>query len=291
MSKTIGLELVRNFIKYVLYSGFVKNAVRPVSGLIVADPERAKSTEVKTWHGLGVRTLQDLTAYGLATEIRKMSEKDREIFHHIIIPDLERLKARSRNVREELLSTFRIVMDEGLQSVSTAYIKLDLDNPVRLGILMCTTPDDLGDKRSVFRTLSFQSRVLPFTYDFNDALKLKILEFVETEEHIIQERHYFKREEKSTVVLPKHYARALNSYAKLLSRRLERFSKTSSMRKTEAQRLVGVRPKENLMTLLKAIALYHGCTTVRKEHFKELQELYNFMNYDFRKIKPRKAGD
>jgi hypothetical protein len=65
MSKTIGLAPLRDFSKYLLYSGFVKNAPRPVSGLIVAPPERGKSTEAQRWEGLGVLTIQDVTSYGI----------------------------------------------------------------------------------------------------------------------------------------------------------------------------------------------------------------------------------
>ena len=41
------------------------------------------------------------------------------------------------------------------------------------------------------------------------------------------------------------------------------------------------------MTLLKAIALYHGRTTVKKEDFLEFSKLYDFMNYKFRELDSR----
>jgi len=285
MSKTIGLKPLRDFIKYVLYSGFVENAPRPVSALIVAEAERGKSTEARKWQGLGVMTLQDLTAYGIGRVVREMSEKDRKIFHHIIVPDLEKIGSRNRVVREELLAMFRIVMDEGLQDVSTGRQKLHLEEPVVLGILMCTTPEDIGDRRSVFRTLSFQSRIIPFTYDYSDNLKIRILDYLDEEEHTVKEKWVFKREEKAKVTLPKQYAEKLNPYAIMLARRLERFSRKSPIKTTnERDRLIGIRPKENLMTLLKSIALYHGSTVVKKEHFEEFKRLYRWMNYKFKEI-------
>jgi hypothetical protein len=72
--------------------------------------------------------------------------------------------------------------------------------------------------------LSFQSRVIPFTYDFSDALKAKILDFVETEDHAVKQKFFFNREEKTKVTLSPKYAKALNIYAILLSKRLEAFS-------------------------------------------------------------------
>jgi hypothetical protein len=44
-------------------------------------------------------------------------------------------------------------------------------------------------------------------------------------------------------------------------------------------RLIGIRAKENLMTFLEAIALYHGRTIVTKKDFEEFRKLYRFMNY------------
>lgn len=279
MSKTIGLAPLRDFCKYVLYTGFVANAPRPVSGLIVAEAERGKSTESQKWEGIGVITLQDLTSFGIARVVSEMSEKDRKIVHHIVVPDLEKIGSRNREVRDELLSMFRVIMDEGLKKTCTGRQKIDLEEPVRLGVLMCTTPEDLGDRRSVFRTLSFQSRILPFTYDFSDDLKAKIMDFVDTEDHIVKQKFFFNREEKTKVTLPPKYAKKLNIYALLLAKRLEAFSRKSPSDMRKENRLVGIRAKENLMTLLKAIALYHGRTIVKREDFEEFRRLYRYMNY------------
>jgi hypothetical protein len=284
MSKTIGLAPLRDFCKYLLYTGFIANAPRPVSGLIVAEAERGKSTESQKWEGLGVITLQDLTSFGIARTISEMSEKDRKNFHHIVVPDLEKIGSRNRDVRDELLSMFRVVMDEGLKSTCTGKQKIDLKEPVRLGILMCTTPEDLGDKRSVFRTLSFQSRIIPFTYDFSDDLRAKIIDFVDTEDHTVRQKFFFNREEKTKVTLSPKYAKKLNIYALLLARRLEAFSRKSPNSVKNESRLIGIRAKENLMTFLKAIALYHGRTAVTKEDFEEFRKLYHFMNYNSHNI-------
>lgn len=284
MSKTIGLAPLRDFCKYTLYTGFIANAPRPVSGLVVAEAERGKSTESQKWDGIGVITLQDLTAYGIARTVQEMSDKDRKTLHHIVVPDLEKIGSRNREVRNELLSMFRVIMDEGLKRTCTGRQKINIDKPIRLGVLMCTTPEDLGDRRSVFRTLSFQSRLIPFTYDFSDGLKAKILDYVETEDHTVREAFFFKREEKVKVKMPSHYAKSLNIYAVLLARRLDAFSRKSPSDMQKESRLVGIRTKENLMTFLKAMALYHGRTTVTKSDFIEFRKLYRYMNYKGRNI-------
>jgi hypothetical protein len=146
--------------------------------------------------------------------------------------------------------------------------------------------DDLSDKRSVFRSLSWQSRIIPFTYEISDKLKAKILEFIESEKHNKLTDKEFKRTEKVDVKLPNRIAKKLNGPTKILAEELEKFSKsnrtdiTTESKKYE-RRLIGIRVKENLMTLLKAIALYHGCTTVKDEHYLEFMRLFHYMNYKY----------
>ncbi len=290
MSKTIGLDPLRDFCRYVLYTGFVKNAPRPVSALIVAPPERGKSTEAKRPEGKGIILIQDLTSFGIDRYLLELTEEDRRMFHHIVVPDLEKLKTRNRNVREELMAKMRIGMDEGIKEVCTGRDRVHFERPIQIGFLMCTTPDDLGDRRSVFRSLSWQSRIIPFTYDFSDALKAKILDFVENEEHNKQHKIHFNRREKVNVTLPKKYAKKLNKPARILAQEIERFSKKedSTQDKTEnkkhTRRLIGIRIKENFMTLLKAIALYHGSKTVKEEHYEEFRRLLHWLNYKYHTI-------
>ena len=75
MSKTLGLEPLRKFLTYTLYSGFIQNKKRPVSALVIAHPERAKSTEVLKFEGLGILYMTDLTHYGLMDELKKNEKR------------------------------------------------------------------------------------------------------------------------------------------------------------------------------------------------------------------------
>ncbi|MGA2681994.1 MAG: hypothetical protein ABSF44_09375 [Candidatus Bathyarchaeia archaeon] len=154
---------------------------------------------------------------------------------------------------------------------------------------MCTTQADLGDKRSVFRSLSWQSRIIPFTYEISANLKAIILDFIENEIHNQQQTKRFKRKEKADVILPKRLAKKLDKPTKVLAMELDKFSKNdltsiTTDTKKHRQRLIGIRVKENFMTLLKAIALYHNCRIVKDEHYLEFMRLFHFMNYHYNVI-------
>lgn len=278
--KTIGMDALRRHLRYVLFSGFIKNE-RPLSTLILAHPERGKTTEVMKFNATGCIVFNDLTAYGLAETITKMSESERKIFHHLVIPDLERIGARSRTVRKELLATLQIAMQEGLTKICTHFTKLDCNPPIRLGVIMCTTPDDLGDRRSVFRRLSFLSRIIPFTYDYSKEKKAKILDYVKKEEHLQKESFPIRKRSKSEVSISEHMKDRLKFYAKLMAWKTEQFS---SRDKQQMGKLIGIRALEDSICYLKAIALSNRRKVVTTEDFKEFERLFEYFNFDMNEL-------
>lgn len=281
MSKTIGLDPLKKFLRYTLYSGFVKNKKRPVSALIMAHPERAKSTEALKFEGLGILYMTDLTHYGLVEELNEMPPDKREALHHLVIPDLEKLRTRGRSVREELMACFRDLTEEGLGRIHTGKINAAFNPPVIMGVIACTTPEDIGDRRSVLRNVTFLSRFIPFTYDYSDQLKIDILNFVEKEDEMTERKdHVFGKV--TRVELPENLANRLTIPAIFLAKKIQKFASTKSV--DEKESLFGVRAKENLMTLLKSIALYNGHRTVNEKDLKELISLYEYMNFNFKQL-------
>jgi hypothetical protein len=122
MVKTIGMEPVKDFTKYVIYSGFVENKPYPVSGLIIAPPEHGKSTEVEKFECLGAMQIDKTTAYGLADIIQNMTKEEREIYHHFIILDLENYASMGRDVREQFLAFVRQTTQEGIKITHSIFI-------------------------------------------------------------------------------------------------------------------------------------------------------------------------
>lgn len=283
--KTMGMEPLRKHVGHTIYSGFVKDE-RPVSTLILAHPERGKTTEVMKFYATGCIVFNDLTAYGLAETITKMSESERKIFHHLVIPDLERIGARSRTVRKELVATLQVAMQEGLTRIRTHFTKLECNPPIRLGVIMCTTPDDLGDKRSIFRRLSFLSRLIPFTYDFSKDKKARILDYVKEEEHLKEESFPIRKRGKSEVSISEDMKDRLKFYAKIMAWKTEKFA--SSREKQQATKLIGIRALEDSICYLKAIALSNGRKAVTEEDFKEFERLFTHFNFDMNELENHK---
>jgi len=280
------MEPLEDMIKYCIFSGFLDGIPRPLSLLIVANTFRAKSNTAVMFDALGVRIINDVTAFGLERLINGMTDEERETIHHFIIPDLERISGRGKTVKREFLATMRILEEEGLTEKITGKIHLSLEKPFQVGFICATTPEDLGDRRSIFRSLSWLNRRLIFTYEYSDQILANVLEFIEEEDHITRKRVLIKREEKAIVVLPRYYARKLTFYARALGMRYDKFARQPPEGFLKRQgRESGIRIKENLMTLLKSIALYNGRTRVNKEDFNEFRRLWRYMNFKFNYFK------
>lgn len=277
--QTIGLEKAVRHLRYTLNSGFIKNKPYPLSTLLLAEPERAKTTIVCRFEGIGVLLMNDTTGYGIWEELknikREQGEEGLSRLHHLIIPDLERISARSKSTRKELLSDLRILMQEGLTRKHTGRMNVTFNPPVRMGLIMCTTPDDLGDRRSVLRSLSFLSRVIPFTYDYGSRLKVNVMKFIQEEEALRKDRETISGEQ-VYVKLPSYIASELVAPAIYLAKRTEKFSRKGD--------LIGIRYKEQFQTYLKSIAYSNGHKAVTDSDYEEFFELYEHMNYYYKEI-------
>lgn len=277
--QTIGLEKVVRHLRNILYSGFIKNKPYPLSTLLLAEPERAKTTIVCRFEGTGVLLMNDTTGYGIWEELknikREQGQEGLSKLHHLVIPDLERIRTRSKSTREELLSDLRILMQEGLTRKHTARMNVTFNPPVRMGLIMCTTPEDLGDKRSVLRSLSLLSRLIPFTYDYGSRLKVNVMKFIQEEEALRKDRETISGEQ-AYIKLPSYIASILDAPAFFLSKRTEKFARKGD--------LIGIRYKEQFQTYLKSIAYSNGRKAVTDSDHEEFYELYQYMNYKFREI-------
>ena len=278
MARTIGMEPLKKHLRYTLTSGYVKNKKRPVTTLIIAPAERAKSTEATKFDeaGSGALYLQDFTSYGLRELLSELSGKEREGVHHIVIPDLERISARSRNVRHQILADMRTIVEEGFIRARTYNTKLDMsDNPYHCGFIICTTKEDVSDGRSIYRKgNSLPSRLIPFTYDFSNGMREDVLDFVMREDSYMREQKESLVGKAFDVVLPDSYSMTLKMGAKILAKETEKWTNSPD-------ELIGVRALENLSTYVKSVALYNGRQKVTEDDFNEFLWLFNWMNFKY----------
>ena len=286
LSVSFGVEDLEEHIRNVLMTDFVKKT-SPVSTLIVAPPERDKSNTVVKFQGKTVLTLNDLTAWGLMKEIEKHTINGKCEFGHLIIPDLTRLTARSRSVRKELLTTLQILMAEGMKGIHTYNIDVHFKKPLKLGVIGCITRLDLKDRRNVWSKTGLLSRFIPFSFDYDEQLKVNILKFINKDESLKQETIKIRKQRVKNVIVPEEIQLHLENDARRTAFNIEQFCRTPV-----EDRVFGARALNELSTYVKAIALRHSETTVTDYHYQLFSRYFHYFNYNCPLILPRNVkGD
>jgi len=284
MSLSFGVEDLEEHIRNVLLTDFVKKT-SPVSTLIVAPPERDKSNTVIKFQGKTILTLNDLTARGLMKEIEKHTVNGKCEFGHLVIPDLTRITARSRSVRKELLTTLQILMAEGMKGIHTYNINMHFKKPLKLGVIGCTTRLDVMDRRNVWSKIGLLSRFVPFSFNYDEQLKINILKFINKDESLKQETIKIRKRAVKDVAIPEKIQLRLVKDARRMAFDVEEFCLTPLK-----DRVFGARALNQLSTYIKAIALRHDETVVGESHYHLFTRYFHYFNYNCPLILPRKVG-
>ena len=281
MSVSFGVEDLEEHIRNVLMTDFVKKTA-PVSTLIVAPPERDKSNTVIKFKGKTILTLNDLTAWGLMKEIENKTRHGKCELGHLIIPDLTRLTARSRSVRKELLTTLQILMAEGMKGIHTYNINVHFKKPLKLGVIGYITRLDLKDHRSIWSKIGLLSRFIPFSFDYDEQLKINVLKFINKDESLKSETIKIrKRRGVKSVTIPKHIQSHLIDDARRMAFDIEQFCRTPV-----EDRAFGARALNQLSTYIKAIALRHNESIAMDHHYQLFSRYLHYFNYNCPLILP-----
>lgn len=285
LSVSFGVEDLEEHIRNVLITDFVKKK-SPVSTLIVAPPERDKSNTVIKFQGKTILTLNDLTSWGLMKEIEKHTINGKCELGHLIIPDLTRLTARSRSVRKELLTTLQILMAEGMKGIRTPNIDVHFKRPLKLGVIGCITRLDLKDRRSIWSKIGLLSRFIPFSFNYDEQLKINVLRFINKDESLKRETIKIRKRKPKNVAIPEEIQLQLLNDARRMVFNIEQFCGTPA-----EDRAFGARALGQLSTYIKAIALRHNETTVQDYHYQLFSRYFHFFNYNCPLILPRSDVD
>ena len=284
LEKVKHADLILRHFQYLLYSAYLKNE-DAISGLIYAWQERGKSTIVLSVKHTGLLIEDDMTAYGLCRRLKKLHEKNKlKQYHHILIPDLEKVTSRSRTVKNELRSFLQTLMWDGVQRVDTYNIHLELPSRLKIAIIACVTPDVFSPK-SAFRRLGFLSRLIPFSFDYDDNTIDEILRFIGTleEDKLRTQTIKILKKKKAEITIPQHYLELLEEKSRTLAKTIDDFCPYKQ--DLNEKRLIGTRAKRLLTCYLKSICLARNeKTTFDENNWREFEIMFRYFNFNMKKL-------
>lgn len=158
-------------LKRIVASGFIKNA-EPLSALIIAPVGAGKTSNLKKIAvNKNILSLSDVTPYGLVMLLSEIKQKN---ITHLVIFDLVQPMSRSRSVVNGLVGFLNTLIEEGVWKISTGVMKVD--EPIKLGLITCTTDKEIKDKRRGWISIGFISRMIPISFNYSKDDVLGIME-------------------------------------------------------------------------------------------------------------------
>ena len=143
MPKIIELDPLEKVVRAVLFSAYIKDE-KPLSLLIVAKPESAKTAVLKKYRGnRGIAYLTDCTAYGLTRDILPKIVSGE--IKHIMIADLITPLSKSTKTRQAFIAFLNNLIEEGVAKMTT-YANV-WDKEVGCGLIAAITDEALRDGR------------------------------------------------------------------------------------------------------------------------------------------------
>ena len=299
MEKTIHTQLLKEHLKTVIVSGFIKNR-HPLSTLVMAWNEHAKSEEALKLKNINILVVSDITAWGL----QKLLTERKIRYRTIIIPEFEKLNARGQKVKAEVLAVFKLMMRQGIGKVRTKYLRFDLESrPYQVGIILCVTPDDMHPSSSIHK-LSFLNCLIPFSYEYSNGEKEDILGYIISEEQQLKELQKIASIKNADITIPEKLKPQLITKAKALAERMNNYCAswkrieeettdkngiTHIRRKYEKvvqQKIFGSRALTYYITYLKSVALKNHPENlfVEDSDWQEFCELEQYFNFDMKEL-------
>lgn len=169
----INLSFLDELVKLTLFSSYIKGEEQPISLLICANAESAKSETLKKCLKLDkVLLLSDATAFEILKDYADDIMEDK--VHHLLIPDLIPMISKRWETSNSFIAFLNMLIAEGIIESRTFALHRKFKKPVKCGLIACITPSELQDKRHKWAGQGFLSRLLPVSWSYSETTKVTI---------------------------------------------------------------------------------------------------------------------
>jgi hypothetical protein len=166
-----GVDLLRDFFQTVIFTGRLKgDDCDPVSTMIIAEPERGKTSIVLEKYCESMVVLTDCTGKGLDF-ICQMNEKST----HVIINDMAVIQAHGGKAGAFFYSRLMAMTEEGIRAMATPAGFTSIQKG-RRGFVGCITSTQAKDHRMSWYRRGLARRMVPFHFEYTRDMVLKIKE-------------------------------------------------------------------------------------------------------------------
>lgn len=163
----IGVNKLREFFETVIYTGRIKD-VSPVSAMLIADPERGKTSVCVQKDSEAFKILTDVTGKGLSFLCQMDSRCT-----HFIVNDMGVITAHGSKTQSYFFAMLLAITEEGIRAMSGPDGLQTIQNG-RRAFIGCITSAEAKDRRFGWYRRGLARRMVPFHFDYPQNLVLKI---------------------------------------------------------------------------------------------------------------------
>jgi hypothetical protein len=167
LGELIGVDKLREFVQSLILTGRLKNAC-PVSAMIIAEPERGKTSIVVEKQCEGIMLMTDITGKGLQF-LCQMNPRTT----HFVINDMGIIGGHSAKTQNYFYSMLMAMTEEGIRAIASPD-GVETTAAGRRGFIGCITTSQATDKRHSWHKRGLARRIVPFHFDYSEDLILKI---------------------------------------------------------------------------------------------------------------------
>lgn len=167
MGELIGVNKLREFVQALVLTGRLKDA-QPVSAMIIAEPERGKTSIVVEKQCEALMVMTDITGKGLQF-LCQMNPRTT----HFVLNDMGIVGGHSPKTQNFFYSMLMAMTEEGIRAIASPD-GVETTTAGRRGFIGCITTSQAVDKRHAWYKRGLARRIVPFHFDYSEALILKI---------------------------------------------------------------------------------------------------------------------
>jgi hypothetical protein len=216
VGELIGVNKLREFVHSLILTGRLKG-VQPVSAMIIAEPERGKTSIVVEKQCEALMIMTDVTGKGLQL-LCQMNPRTT----HFVINDMGVIGGHSPKTQNYFYAMLMAMTEEGIRAVANPDGVEAAAKAGRRGFIGCITTSQATDKRHSWHKRGLARRIVPFHFDYSNELILKIKTEIDNGHHATFESEQILKvpEANIEVKLPEKQSAQIRAIADLRSEKL-----------------------------------------------------------------------
>lgn len=270
-------ERIEKLIELCLVSGYVKDDSAPLSVMLIANPESAKTKMIQMFECPHTIETGDLSGKMIVDKIIPELENNR--LHHILIPDFIKVMAHKDTTVKATVAFLNGLIEEGVKQQLFFGQSFALSERRKCGLITSCTPNFYYKMFRYFHDIGFNTRFIPISFIYSNDTILEIHKAISNNE-LFDEIIKMKKIARKEIIIPDDIATKISNEVIVIMHNQKhdsmRIRVVGGKQSSIPIEMYGFRLHKQLRKLVQSIALLDGQKIVKAEH---LQELFSLMDY------------